>query len=211
MKEYKTPDEEVSQFSELDLTGTYSYAEYLKWTFDERLELIKGKIFPMSPAPARRHQKILQQINRDLLNFLRNYKCEVYPAPFDVRLPTKNKSGSAKTIDDKEIFTVVQPDLCVICDESKLDDRGCIGAPDIIVEILSPGNSKKELSHKYDVYEEAGVKEYWIVGPEHKTFIRYVLDENGKYQPTKAITQGDEVITPILPGFVLKLDEVFRD
>jgi Uma2 family endonuclease len=119
-------------------------------------------------------------------------------------LPRKSKA-------DKDITTVVQPDICVICDLSKLDDKGCIGAPDIVVEILSPGNNKKELRNKYEVYEESGVKEYWIVWPEHKNFLKYTLDDQGKYQPSRVMIAGDEVVTPILPGFVLKLDEVFRD
>jgi Uma2 family endonuclease len=176
----------------------------MKWTFDERLELIKGKIFKMSPAPTRNHQKVSQEIFVKLFNFLKPNPCEVYIAPFDVRLPRKSKA-------DKDITTVVQPDICVICDPSKLDDRGCIGPPDIVVETLSPGNTSKELRNKYEAYEESGVKEYWIVWPEHKTFVRYTLDEKGKYQPSRVMTLGDEVITPILPGFVLRLDEVFRD
>jgi Uma2 family endonuclease len=211
MKEYKSnTEEEVSQFSELDLSKTYNYAQYLKWAFDERLELIKGRIFQMSPAPARIHQKISQSINKSFLNHLENKSCEVYTAPFDVRLPRIGKGpGSASS--DKDITTVVQPDICVVCDPAKLDDRGCIGAPDIVVEILSPGNNRKEMQNKYEVYEEAGVKEYWIVWPEHNTFMRYVLDEKGKYQPSRIMTVGEEITTPILPGFVLKLDDVFRD
>ena len=113
--------------------------------------------------------------------------------------------------EDKKIYDVVQPDICVICDLTKLDDRGCIGAPDIVVEILSPGNNKKELRYKYEVYEEVGVKEYWIISPENRTFMRYVLDEKGKFQPSKIMTLGEEVTTPVLPGFVLMLDEVFED
>src|SRR5690606_39235284 len=108
-----------------------------------------------------------------------------YTAPFDVRLPKKSRA-------DKEIFTVVQPDICVICDPEKLDDRGCIGAPDIVVEILSPGNNRKELRNKHEIYEESGVKEYWIVWPIEKTFMKYVLDEQGKYQPSRIMTLGDE-------------------
>jgi Uma2 family endonuclease len=205
MKTYQIPpEEEVSQFNDLDLSATYSYANYLKWTFDERLELIKGKIFKMSPAPSRIHQKISQEISGMLFGFLKERTCEVYTAPFDIRLPRKSNA-------DKDIITVVQPDICVICDPSRLDDRGCIGAPDIVVEILSPGNSKKELRSKYEVYEESGVKEYWIVWPEHKTFVKYALDDKGKYQPSRVMTLGDEVTTPVLPGFVLKLDEVFKD
>ncbi|WP_299285845.1 Uma2 family endonuclease [uncultured Mucilaginibacter sp.] len=192
------------QFSDLDLNKTYTYADYLKWTFDERLELIKGKIFPMSPAPAEIHQRISTVVANELYNNLKGKPCRVYSAPFDVRLMRKSKK-------DKEIATVLQPDICVICDLNNIDDRGCIGAPDIVVEILSPGNNKKELQNKYEVYEEAGVKEYWIINPYGKTFLKYILDENGQFQSTKLLTLGDEVTSSILPKFTLNLDEVFAD
>jgi Uma2 family endonuclease len=103
---------------------------------------------------------------------------------------------------------VVQPDICVICDPSKLDEKGCIGAPDIVVEILSPGNNRKELKNKYEAYEEAGVKEYWLIHPEEKTFLKYVLT-NSRFQASRLMTSGDEVTTEVLPGFVLSLDELF--
>jgi len=202
------PDEEelppIKTLNEVDFSTTYSYADYMRFEFEERLEIIKGYIFKMSPAPSRVHQKISGRIYVPIYNALNRHKCEVYAAPFDVRL-------AKKTQDDKEVFTVVQPDIVVVCDQTKLDKRGCIGAPDIVVEILSPGNNKKELINKYEVYEEAGVKEYWIVSPSYKTFFRYILDEKGKFQPTKLLTVGEEVTTMIIPGFKLVLDEVFQD
>ena len=191
------------ELAELDFSKNYTYADYLKWTFEDRLELIKGRLFRMSPAPNRIHQKLSGEIYRELSNFLKGNSCEVYTAPFDVRLPRKSK-------DDKDILTVVQPDICVICDPAKLDDRGCIGAPDIVVEILSPGNNKKELQNKYEIYEESGVKEYWIVTPQEKTFLKYVLSNEGQFQPSRLMTIGDEITTPILPGFVLNLTELFE-
>lgn len=190
------------QFSDLDLTKSYTYADYLKWRFDERLELIKGKIFRMSPAPSSLHQLISGFVNNELYNYLKGKPCNVFAAPFDVRL--------SRTVNNEQITTVVQPDLCVICDSAKIDERGAIGAPDIVVEILSPGNNKKELQNKYEVYEEAGVLEYWIIQPSEKTFLKYTLINN-QYQPSRLLTIGDEVTTPILPGFVLNLDEVFAD
>ena len=194
----------IKTLNEVDFSATYSYADYMRFEFEERLELIKGYIFKMSPAPSRIHQKISGRIYVPIYNALNGHKCEVYAAPFDVRL-------AKKTQDDKEVFTVVQPDIVVVCDPTKLDKRGCIGAPDIVVEILSPGNNKKELINKYEVYEEAGVKEYWIVSPSEKTFFRYILDDNGKFQPTKLLTEGEEVTTTIIPGFKLVLEEVFKD
>jgi Uma2 family endonuclease len=147
------------QLSDLDISKTYTYADYLKWTFDERLELIKGKIFKMSPAPGSIHQRISHRISLKLGNYLIGKSCEIFVAPFDVRLPRLS-------INDKEILTVVQPDICVICDPAKIDAKGCLGAPDVVVEILSPGNNKKELKNKYEAYEEAGVLEYWIIQPD---------------------------------------------
>jgi Uma2 family endonuclease len=191
------------ELADLDINKTYSYADYLKWTFDDRLELIKGKIFKMTPAPGSTHQRQAFSISRWIGNYLEGKSCEVFIAPFDVRLPRKSKN-------DKDIVTVVQPDICVVCDPEKIDERGCIGAPDIVVEILSPGNNKKELKNKYEVYEEAGVLEYWIIHPQEKTFLKYTLTDQ-QFQPSKLLTLGDEVTTPILPGFVLNLDELFAE
>ncbi len=191
------------QLIDLDFAKDYTYADYLKWTFEERLELIKGKLFRMSPAPNRVHQELVYRMTGEVYNFLKGKPYSAFPAPFDVRLPRKSK-------DDKDILTVVQPDICVICDPSKLDDRGCIGAPDIVVEILSPGNNKTELRNKYEAYEEAGVKEYWVVVPQERTFLKYILTD-GKFQASRLLTIGDDVTTEVLPGFVLSLEEFFAD
>lgn len=203
MKKYEV-DTTVSKFEDIDLSKTYSYADYLRWEFDERLEVIKGKIFPMSPAPSSNHQQIAWVVQGELYGYLKNKPCKAFSAPFDVRLPRRSK-------EDTEIFTILQPDICVVCDLSKIDARGCLGAPSIVVEILSPGNNKKELKNKFEVYEEAGVSEYWIIHPDEKTFFKYVLDNDGKYQPSRLLTLGDEVTTSVLPGFVLNLDEVFKE
>ena len=196
----------MDSIDDLDFSKTYTYADYYSWKFEERLELIKGKIFKMSPAPGNTHQEIALNIAGDLRNFLRNKPCKVYIAPFDVRLMRDEKS-------DKKINTVVQPDVCVVCDLSKIaDNRGCLGAPDIVVEVLSPGNNKKELSTKYDLYEEFGVKEYWVVYPGELSLLRYTLNTDGKFiSDEKAFTIENKITTPILPGFELSLDDVFLD
>jgi Uma2 family endonuclease len=188
--------------ADLDVNKVYTYADYFKWQFEERVELIKGRIFKMSPAPNRVHQQLSGDIYGQLWSFLKGKKCRVFSAPFDVRLPRKSK-------DDKDIITVLQPDICVVCDLSKLDDRGCIGAPDIVVEILSPGNNAKELKNKYEVYEESGVKEYWIVSPQNNTFTKYTLI-NDKYDASKLMTSGDIVTSSVLEGFSLDLTELFE-
>ena len=197
-------DEPVREFNDIDASLTYSYANYLNWLFQDRVELIKGKIFKMSPAPSRVHQEISRNIFNPIANFLKNQSCKVYSAPFDVRFPKESK-------EDKNVFTVLQPDICVVCDRSKLDDRGCIGAPDLVVEILSPGNTKVELLHKYQVYQEFGVKEYWVVSQSDQSILIYTLNEFGKYQPSKILTLSEKVTSSVLPGFELALDDVFSD
>ena len=191
------------ELANLDLNKVYTYADYYKWKFDERVELIKGYIFKMSPGPNRLHQEISGGISFQLQKFLERSPCKVYTAPFDVRFPRKSKA-------DKDIITVLQPDICVVCDRSKLDDRGCIGAPDIVVEVLSPSNNKKELKNKYEIYEEAGVKEYWIVWPYEQTMIVYTLTD-GKFVSSPVISGGDILTSSVLPGFSLNISELFRD
>ena len=119
----------ITNINQLDLTKQYTYADYLTWQIEDRLELIKGFIHKMSPAPARKHQYIESNLHGIFWHYFRGKPCQVYPAPFDVRIPRKQKS------EDKEIITVLQPDICVICDLEKLDDRGCVGAPDLVFEL----------------------------------------------------------------------------
>lgn len=190
-------------FADLDLNKTYTYADYLKWDFKERVELIMGKLFKMNPAPNNRHQDISMELSGQLWSHVKGGKCKVYTAPFDVRIPRKST-------DDKDIITVVQPDICVVCDPAKLDMKGCLGAPDIVVEILSPGNNKLELRNKFDLYESAGVKEYWIVSPQDNTFIVNTLVD-GQYVTSRPMTSGSEITSSVLPGFSLALSELFPD
>ena len=191
----------VTQFSDLDLAKQYSYSDYLLWEFKERVELIKGFIYKMSPAPNRKHQKISQNVNSDILNFFKKHPCEVYVAPFDVRLPVKK---------GKKDYTVVQPDLCVICDLSKLDDQGCNGAPDLIIEILSPQNKKHDVHTKFNLYEECGVKEYWIVQPENNLVLVYSL-QNDKYIGLQPFTEDDTIRSIVFPDMKILVNDVFKD
>ena len=190
------------KFADLDLNKSYTYADYFNWNFAERVELIKGKIFPMSPAPNRFHQELSGYIYNRLYVFLEQKHCKTYSAPFDVRIPRKSKN-------DKHIITVLQPDVCVICDLKKLDDLGCIGAPDIVVEVLSPGNSAKELKKKKDVYEEAGVKEYWVVSPQNKWFKVYTLMDD-KFKESPFFVTGDVVHSSVLEGFTIDITALFQ-
>ena len=168
------------------------------------MELLRGKILAMSPAPLRVHQKIAGKLHGEILNFLRKHPCEVYIAPFDVRFPHRKDETK-----DEQITTVLQPDLCVICDLSKLDARGCLGAPDWIIEILSAGNSAREMREKYRVYEESGVREYWIVNPENETILPYIL-ENETFIGKAPMIKGDKVSPYIFPDLVIDLDYIFE-
>ena len=195
----------MNSFNDLDLSKTYTYADYLLWKFEERVELFKGKIVKMSPAPGSAHQTISFNIAGELYSFLKNKSCKAFTAPFDVRL-VKDESS------DQKIKTVVQPDICVVCDLNKLtDNKGCKGAPDLVVEILSSGNNQKEVKIKYDLYEEFGVKEYWVVYPAEQAIVVYSLNAEGKFEAVgRALTVGDQLTTKILPGFELNMDDVFR-
>ena len=191
----------ITDLSQLDPEGSYTYADYLMWQFQERVELIRGKLFRMSPAPSVLHQKLATFFTAKLFNFFEKKNCQVFAAPFDVRLPVSSKKG--------QDTTVVQPDLCVICDPDKLDERGCAGAPDLMVEILSPGNSSKEMGGKFRAYEEAGVREYWIVNPAEKVVLIYVLNEEGVFIGLAPVTIEGPLKSAIFPELAIDLKEVF--
>jgi len=196
----------ITRLSQLDLNQTYSYADYLTWQFDEAIELIKGKIMLMSPAPNVKHQDISSNLTALLHNFFRHQKCRVYAAPFDVRLYDRKKSILAS----QDIHTVVQPDLCVICNPEILDLQGCNGAPDWIIEILSKGNSKRDMQIKYELYQESGVMEYWIVYPEQQAIHQFVLDEHERYQLKHMYTEDDIATLQLFPELAIELTEVFE-
>jgi len=174
----------------------YTYSDYYSWDDGERWELIDGVPYAMSPAPTRKHQHVSVALLKQLSNFLENKSCEVYHAPFDVRLNA-----------DEEDDTVCQPDIVVICDNSKLDEKGCKGAPDLVVEILSPSSLRMDRVIKLEKYRQAGVREYWIVDPETRSVEAYVLDGK-RYYITVYI---DEAPVSVLPGCVIDLKEVFPE
>ncbi len=194
----------ITNIKQLDLKGTYSYADYLLWQFSERVELIKGKIFKMSPAPSSSHQDISLNLTRIFDKVFYKTTCKMYVAPFDVRLVNFKESTS-----ENKILSVVQPDLCVICDRSKIDAKGCIGAPDLVVEILSTGNSKKEMDTKFDLYQENKILEYWIVDPLQKTILIYVL-ENERYIGLKPFLVDSKITSPTFPNLKVSVKKVFE-
>lgn len=197
----------ITSLNQLDLNKTYSYSDYILWQFKERVELLKGQLFPIA-APNIVHQRISSNLHIKLGIYLANQQCDVFHAPIDVRLPLPTHRATKKKID-----TVVQPDLCVVCDASKLDKQSCVGAPDLIVEILSPGNSKREMKDKFELYEEAGVLEYWIVDPEHKAVFLYTLDKNSNKYTTQlpALTDEDVLKSQVLEGLEVDLSTIFPE
>lgn len=194
----------ITDISQLDPNGTYTYADYLTWHIEQALEVIKGRIFPMA-GPSRTHQRISLYLSAMFYNQFKNHPCEAYAAPFDVRLYDRKKSIKA----DKDIYTVVQPDLCVVCDLEKLDERGCLGAPDLVVEILSPGNSSREMRTKKDLYAEAGVREYWIVDPVHETVTRYNVATEDTYDRPLIFVSDEIMPSLIFPNLTLMLSDLF--
>ena len=199
---YDTGNDEFIKVEEPDPSISYTYADYLQWKFEERLELFRGRIFKLG-APNTKHQNIAANLLVLARSFLSKQKCQVFIAPFDVRLPVKNRKK------DNEVTTVVQPDICIVCDESKIDTRGCCGAPDLVVEILSPGNSHKEVKLKFELYEEAGVKEYWIVYPEEESLAVFLLNENSKYNGAVLYSGRDVINSKAISGFVVNTKDIF--
>jgi Uma2 family endonuclease len=198
----------ITELSQLDLNGTYSYADYLTWQLEENVELIKGKIMAMSPAPNLKHQNAITNLGGSLYQYFHKRPCKLFYAPFDVKLYNSQKSK----LSDQDVFSVVQPDLCVICDKDKLTEQGCNGSPDWIIEILSPGNSKKEMRLKYDLYQENGVTEYWLVYPYEQAVYQFVLDQATEKYQLFAMAAGDELATPFLfPELHIDLADVFAE
>lgn len=186
----------ITDIEQLDLTKAYTFKDYLSWKFQERVELLRGYIAKMSPAPTSTHQIISGNLHFNLAYFLRKKSCRVIAAPFDVYLPSVKGEGE----------TVVQPDLSVICDTTKIKKQGCFGAPDLVIEILSLGNSRKEMTQKYQIYEQAGVKEYWVVYPYEQVIHQYIL-VGEKFQ---ALPVAEETIkSQILQGFEVDMDTIF--
>ena len=192
----------------LDLNRRYTYAEYLTWTDNKLRELLNGFIRLMSPAPTLKHAVVSRRIAAPLINFIEknNGNCQVFYAPFDVRLPKKSNETA-----DNQIYTVVQPDICVVCDNSKLDERGCLGAPDMVVEILSLSSQRYDLNEKFNLYEAAGVKEYWVVSPKEKGINVFILQENGKYDEGTVYEGNTYIPVLTLEGLSLSTEILFKD
>lgn len=201
---YNEEEQRYQLVEEPDASYSYSYADYLQWKFKERLELIRGSIFQLS-APNTNHQLVSGELYNQLYNFLKAKPCHVFTAPFDVRLPRAGKTA------DNLVKTVVQPDICVVCDETKIDARGVCGAPDLVVEVLSPGNTKHEVRTKFELYEESGVREYWLINPEEENIFVYLLDENKKFTSGRTYAGGDIISSTAVAGFTVDVEQLFKN
>jgi len=194
----------------LNLNRRYTYADYLTWNDNELRELLNGFIRQISPPHTPEHDIVLRKITDHLNNCIseNNNRCRVFCAPFDVRLP-KSSNETA----DNQIYTVVQPDICLVCDSdnSKIDVHGCLGAPDLVVEILTLASQRYDLNEKFNLYEAAGVKEYWVVSPKEKGINVFILQEDGEYD-VGTVYEGDtQVPVQTLEGLTLSMEEIFNE
>ena len=180
----------------------YTWQDYLSWPEDERWELIQGVAYAMSPAPATGHQRIVGEIYRQISNYLLDKPCEVLLAPFDLKLSSE---------EDDDEPTVVQPDLAVTCRRETITEQGIIGAPDLCVEVTSPGSVGTDRKRKFDLYEKHGVQEYWIVESAGAILEVYRLDKSGRYTRIGAYGAGETVSPVALPELAVDLSLVFRD
>ena len=188
----------------LDLKKRYTYADYLTWADNKMRELIDGFIKAMAPAPSTLHQRTcIKLITRLSLIIEKNKgKCEVFVAPFDVRLPKNGEKA------DNQIYNVVQPDICVICDPSKIDKNGCIGAPDLVIEIQSFSTTKYDLTEKFNLYEASGVREYWVVYPHEEGIEVFLLQQDGKYDNGTKYDKG-KIPIHIFDGYEIDFKDIF--
>lgn len=179
----------------------FTYADYRLWPDEERWEIIDGEAYNMSPAPGTTHQKISGKIFRQISNFLEGRPCQVLAAPFDVFLPEPGET-------EERISTIVQPDISIICDKTKLSEKGCTGPPEVIIEIVSPWGASRDQIKKRRLYERKGVAEYWIVHPADRILWKYVLS-GGQYGRPEVFDNTGAPSFEILPEFSLDLLKVF--
>ena len=182
---------------------THTYRDYCTWPDDVRYELIDGHAYAMSPAPSRHHQEIVVEVLRQIADALEGSGYRVYVAPFDVRLPRAAEA-------DDDVDTVVQPDISVICDRTKLDDRGCRGAPDWVIEVLSPSSASHDQILKRALYERSGVREYWLIHPVDLVVTVYRLVD-GAYGRPDIHELKDTLVCGILPAVVIDWARVVRE
>ena len=182
----------------------YTFADVLTWNENERIEIINGEAVMMAP-PSRVHQEISGEIFRQLANYLEGKRCRVYAAPFAVRLFERDVEAP------EDVDTMVEPDLSVVCDSDKLDKYGCKGAPDVVIEILSPSTQRHDRLVKLGLYQRAGVREYWIVNPEDQTVQVMLLDGGGILQLHEVYDRTGVAKVNSLEGCFIELNKVFAE
>lgn len=182
----------------------YTYADVLTWDENERVEIIDGEAVMMAPPLSRAHQGISFEICRQLGNYLKGKRCKAYSAPFAVRLFETDGDNP------EDVDTMVEPDISIVCDPSKLDKHGCKGAPDMVVEILSPSTQRHDRFTKFSLYQRAGIREYWIVDPDSKTAQSFIL-EDGHYSVKEFGTAGDKMKVNVLEDCIIDLSELFPE
>lgn len=194
--------EEKMPQAKLKKEKPFTYGDLCHWPEDERWELIDGVAYDMTPPPLRIHQEISGELHRQLANFFFGKECRVYFAPFGVRFPKENEP-------DETVKNYVEPDISVVCDPKKLDDKGCRGAPDLVIEILSPSTSSKDHILKRALYEKQGVKEYWLVHPIDCLVTVYQLGKSGKYGVPMMYDRRGKIEVRLFPGLTVDLSSVF--
>lgn len=182
----------------------YTFADCLAWDESERIEIINGEAVIMAP-PTRFHQEILTELTRQFANFLEGKRCKVYPAPFGVRLFEKDMDAP------ENVDVVVEPDISVVCDRDKLDKYGCKGAPDLVIEILSPSTRRHDRLIKLNLYQRAGVREYWIVDPDSQSVQVFLPDASGFFRLHEDYGRGDIAKVNVLDGCFIDLGKVFSE
>ena len=177
----------------------YTYEDYCKFTDEKRREVINGVIYALA-SPIKEHEDILINLVLELGAYLKGKKCKVYTS-FEVRLPRKGETKNTAS-------NVVRPDIFIVCDEKKLTRRGCVGAPDLIIEILSPSTAGIDRIKKFNLYQEHGVQEYWIVDAYNQTIDKFILDE-GKYNRAEVFSREDNISPATFPDLTINLEEIF--
>ncbi len=187
------------------INSSYTYADYIKWPVNERWEIIDGAAYDMTPAPKTVHQNVAGNLFTIFNVFLKGKSCKAFIAPYDIIFAENGES-------ELESRNVVQPDISVICDKNKIKENGCVGAPDLIVEILSPATASKDIKLKFELYEQHGVKEYWIIHPTEKYLMVFKLDPHTKkYGRPDIYLQKAKVKSVVIKGLSVKLDDIFEE
>ncbi len=194
----------VTDISQLDPNGHYTYADYLTWRFSEYVELIKGRLLRKMAGPSSPHQIVSGNLYGEIYLLLKRRDCRVFSAPYDVRLLESTGNG------DAQVTTVVQPDICVVCDPTKIDNAGCLGAPDWIIEVISPSTARLDTTTKFDLYAENGVQEYWIAYPREQFINTYVLNADSEYEASGTYAAAGPMSVHSLPGLEIEWADVFE-